>query len=42
LYQAKGYPKDWVKKRLRSIAVSGELDDEWKARGVEKGNPQTH
>ena len=37
LYQAKGYPKDWIDKRLRSIAVRGELTDEWKARGVEEG-----
>lgn len=37
LYQAKGYPKDWIEKRLRSIAVRGELTDEWKARGVAEG-----
>ncbi len=37
LYQAKGYPKDWIEKRLRSIAVRGELPDEWKARGVAEG-----
>jgi DNA-damage-inducible protein D len=37
LYQAKGYPKGWIEKRLRSIAVRGELTDEWKARGVEEG-----
>ena len=37
LYQAKGYPKDWIEKRLRSIAVRGELTDEWKARGVREG-----
>ncbi len=37
LYQAKGYPQAWIEKRLRSIAVRGELTDEWKARGVEEG-----
>ena len=37
LYQAKGYPKDWIEKRLRSMAVRGELTDEWKARGVQEG-----
>ena len=37
LYQAKGYPKDWIEKRLRSIAVRGELTDEWKQRGVQEG-----
>jgi len=37
LYQAKGYPQAWIEKRLRAIAVRGELTDEWKARGVEEG-----
>ncbi len=36
-YQAKGYPQAWIEKRLRSIAVRGELTDEWKARGVAEG-----
>jgi len=37
LYQAKGYPQAWIEKRLRSIAVRGELTDEWKERGVREG-----
>jgi len=37
LYQAKGYPQAWIEKRLRSIAVRGELTDEWKDRGVREG-----
>ena len=37
LYQAKGYPQEWIEKRLRSITVRGELTDEWKARGVAEG-----
>ena len=37
LYQTKGYPKDWIEKRLRSVAVRGELTDEWQARGVQEG-----
>ena len=37
LYQAKGYPQAWIEKRLRSIAVRGELTDEWKERGVQDG-----
>ncbi len=37
LYQAKGYPQAWIEKRLRSIAIRGELTDEWKTRGVEEG-----
>lgn len=34
LYKAKGYPEDWIEKRLRSIAIREELTDEWKDRGV--------
>ena len=41
LYQAKGYPKEWIEKRLRSMAVRGELTDEWKARGVKEGKEYT-
>ena len=37
LYQAKGYPRAWIEKRMRSIAVRGELTDEWKTRGVQEG-----
>jgi DNA-damage-inducible protein D len=37
LYQAKGYPQAWIEKRLRSIAIRGELTDEWKQRGVQEG-----
>lgn len=37
LYQAKGYPQAWIEKRLRSMAVRGELTDEWKSRGVQEG-----
>ncbi|MFK7900038.1 MAG: BRO family protein [Cyclobacteriaceae bacterium] len=35
LYKAKGYPDDWIEKRMRSIAIREELTDEWKERGVE-------
>lgn len=37
LYEAKGYPKVWIEKRMRSIAIRGELTDEWRQRGVEEG-----
>lgn len=37
LYEAKGYPKAWIEKRLRAIAIRGELTDEWKQRGVQEG-----
>jgi prophage antirepressor-like protein len=35
LYELKGYPKDWIDKRLRGIAVRQNLTDEWKERGVQ-------
>ena len=35
-YELKGYPKDWIDKRLRGIAIRQELTDEWKERGVKK------
>ena len=38
LYQQKGYPTDWIEKRVRSIAVRDELTDEWKQRGVLERN----
>lgn len=34
LYKAKGYPDDWIEKRMRSIAIRDELTGEWKNRGV--------
>ena len=34
LYEKKGYPKEWIDKRLRGIAVRQDLTDEWKERGV--------
>ena len=36
LYKLKGYPDDWVEKRMRSIAIREELTDEWKNRGVKE------
>lgn len=33
-YELKGYPKDWIDKRLRGIAIRQELTDEWKNRGI--------
>ena len=35
LYEKKGYPKEWIDKRLRGIAVRQDLTDEWKERGAE-------
>jgi len=34
LYKKKGYPKQWIDKRLRGIAVRQDLTDEWKDRGA--------
>ena len=36
IYKAKGYPEDWIEKRMRSIAIREELTDEWKQRGVKE------
>jgi DNA-damage-inducible protein D len=35
-YELKGYPKDWIEKRVRGIAIRQELTDEWKNRDVKK------
>ena len=35
-YEFKGYPKDWIDKRLRGIAIRQNLIDEWKERGIEE------
>jgi prophage antirepressor-like protein len=34
LYEQKGYPKDWIEKRLRGIAIRQGLTNEWKERGI--------
>jgi len=34
LYEKKGYPKDWIDKHLRGIAVRQDLTGEWKNRGA--------
>jgi hypothetical protein len=36
-YLKKGYSKDWINQRLKSIEVRNELTDEWDKRGVKKG-----
>ena len=36
-YLKKGYSKEWVNQRLKSIEVRKELTDEWDERGVKKG-----
>ena len=36
IYEKKGYPQDWIDKRLRGIAIRQNLTDEWKERGIEE------
>lgn len=34
IYKAKGYPEDWIDKRMRGIAVRQTLTNEWQKRGA--------
>jgi prophage antirepressor-like protein len=34
LFKEKGYPDDWIEKRVRGIAIRDELTDEWQFRGI--------
>ena len=36
-YLRKGYSKEWINQRLKSIEVRKELTDEWKDRGMKEG-----
>jgi len=36
-YLRKGYSKEWINQRLKSIEVRKDLTDEWQERGVEQG-----
>jgi len=36
-YLKKGYSKDWINQRLKTIEVRKNLTDEWEERGVKKG-----
>jgi hypothetical protein len=37
-YLKRGYSKDWVNQRLKSIEIRKELTDEWETRGVKESN----
>ena len=37
LYRLKGYPDDWIEKRMRGIEIRETLTDEWKNRGAKEG-----
>lgn len=36
IYKAKGYPDDWIEKRMRGIAIREQLTNEWEKRGVQE------
>jgi hypothetical protein len=36
IYKQKGYPDDWIEKRMRSISIRDELTDEWQKRGIKE------
>lgn len=36
LYKLKGYPDDWIEKRMRSIAIREGLTEEWKNHGIKE------
>ncbi|MFA7087779.1 MAG: Bro-N domain-containing protein [Patescibacteria group bacterium] len=36
LYKLKGYPEDWIEKRMRGIAIREDLTDEWQKRGAQR------
>ncbi len=37
-YERLGYSKEWINQRLQAISARKELTDEWRERGVKKGN----
>ena len=38
LYRAKGYPEEWITRRIQSIETRKALTDEWKQRGVKEND----
>ena len=40
-YLKRGYSKDWVNQRLKSIEIRKELTDEWETRGAKEGKELT-
>ncbi len=37
MYEQKGYPKEWINQRLKTIEVRKDLTDEWQTRGMKEG-----
>lgn len=35
IYKAKGYPDEWIERRMRGIAIREELTEEWRKHGVD-------
>jgi DNA-damage-inducible protein D len=35
-YEMKGYPQDWIEKRIRGIAIRQDLTQEWQQRGIKE------
>lgn len=38
IYKAKGYPIEWIQRRIQSIETRKALTEEWKNRGVKEGH----
>ena len=36
LYRAKGYPAEWISRRMQTIDIRNQLTDEWATRGVDE------
>lgn len=36
IHKAKGYPDDWIEKRIRGIVICEQLTNEWEKRGVKE------
>ncbi len=37
LYKAKGYPDEWIERRIQTIEIRKQLTNEWQERGVKEG-----
>ena len=37
IYKAKGYPDEWIERRMQSIETRKQLTNEWKKRGIDEG-----
>lgn len=36
IYKTKGYPEDWIEKRMRGIAIREQLTNEWEKRDIKE------